>query len=370
MPRTKRVIEPRPPIQNKSGHYTQDAAESAFMKDVERKANMVKIRIANGTQTFPVERNPLLAEKTPRHPVFGNWDYTPLSSRPGFENPNYSMPKWNHPNIDYGLLSKLNSQAPVYAKEKKWADDMYRKVEEHKKTMAIQKAEDERKKAEEKVETGRITNRDSDGYTIPTVRSASTINDHEELHGPDPEVASTLTSSRSVQSERLPTTRSQMSTDRRFYTQPVSTFKSLIVKHPEILEQWRANRAAEYVTTLKDPLDAPSTTRIALKNNPHRGFKPASTTDLHKTMPTMSMKPKRKSSKSKVDRTLIQTISPQQEKKDTARMREELKSLQKALADTNEEIDRQQLKINLNTRTKNYERLPNRLQHSARSTAR
>jgi len=26
MPRTKRIIEPRPPLKDKSGHYTQDAA--------------------------------------------------------------------------------------------------------------------------------------------------------------------------------------------------------------------------------------------------------------------------------------------------------------------------------------------------------
>lgn len=337
------------------------------MKDVERKANMVKIRIANGTQTFPVERNPLLAEKTPRHPVFGEWDYTPLSSRPEFENLNYQKPRWNHPDSDYGLLSKLNSQAHVYAREKQWADDMYRKIGEHKKAMTVKKAEEERRKAEEKVESARLTNRDSDGYTITTVRSASTIGDQSDLNGPVPDGGSGLTTRRTEESEKLPTTRSQMSTARRFYTQPISTFKSLNVEYPEVLAQWRANRAAEFITTLKDPLDAPSTTRIALKNNPHKGFKPASMKTYELQKPR-HMNSTGKLPKSKVDRSLIQTLSPQQDS--TARMKEELKSLQKALADTNEEIDRQQLKINLNTRTKNYERLPERLQHSARSTAR
>ena len=321
---------------------------------------------------FPVERNPLLAEKTPRHPVFSDWNYKPLSARPEFENLNYQMPKWNHPPTDHGLLSKLNTQAPKYAQEKQWEDEMYKKIEDHHKTMTIKKAEEERRKREEKVETGRVTNRDSDGYTIPTVRSASTVGDHAELHGPSPEEATGLTTRRSMESERLPTTRSQMSTGRRFYTQPISTFKSLNIEHPEILNQWRANRAAEYITTLKEPLDAPSTTRIALKNNPHGGFKPSSTKsrDLEKASQKFIMKKSTgKLPTSKVDRAQIQTLSSRKETPvSTARMREEVKTLQKALQDTNEEIERQQLKINLNTKTKNYERIPERLKHSARST--
>ena len=346
--------------------------ESAFMKYVELKANRVKNAIAEGRKTFPVERNPLLAEKTPRHPVFGNWDYTPLSARPEFENLNYQMPKWNHPDYDYGLLSKLNTQAPIYAKEKKWSDDMYDKIDKHKKTMAIKREEQERQKREEKVEPVRVTARDSDGYTIPTVRSASTVNDEDELLNKNKLEESTgLTTRRTIESEKPPTSRSQMSTGRRFYTQPISTFKNLIVENPEVLAQWRANRAAEFITTLKDPLDAPSTTRIALKNNPHKGFKPSSTVakDLHKASGPVNKKSIRKLPK--VDRSLIQSLSSRQDKEvDTARMKEELTMLQKALRETNEEIERQELKVKLNTKTKHYERLPERLQQSARSTAR
>ena len=46
---------------------------------------------------------------------------------------------------------------------------------------------------------------------------------------------------------------------------------------------------------------------------------------------------------------------------DTGRMREEVKALRRQLEATNEEIQRQELKIALNSKTKSYERVPARL---------
>ena len=52
---------------------------------------IMQVKIADGKHQFRVERNPLLAEKTPRHPVFGNWDFSPIPARPEFENLNYQV---------------------------------------------------------------------------------------------------------------------------------------------------------------------------------------------------------------------------------------------------------------------------------------
>ena len=67
-----------------------------------------------------------------------------------------------------------------------------------------------------------------------------------------------------------------------------------------------------------------------------------------------------------VDRSLIHTgrslnSSRSNNSVSSARLREEVKSLTKALDETNEEISRQQLKIGLNTKTKGYEKKPARL---------
>ena len=93
------------------------------------------------------------------------------------------MPRWNHPDYDWGILSKLNSQATRFAQEKKWADDMHSKINKHRTIMAAKAEEEERIRRETKLETVRNTARDSDGYTIPSVRSASSMDDHHELYG-------------------------------------------------------------------------------------------------------------------------------------------------------------------------------------------
>ena len=74
---------------------------------------MLKVAIYEGLHTIKPYRNPILAEKTPRDPVFHNWDYTSLPAKPEFENLNYQEPRWKHPDTDWGLMSKFKTQVNI-----------------------------------------------------------------------------------------------------------------------------------------------------------------------------------------------------------------------------------------------------------------
>ena len=89
-----------------------------------------------------------------------------------FENLNYQLPRWNHPDIDWGLMSKFKTQvlnilcrllskyiilnhAPnqctqkeVYAKEMKWEQDCNQTISLHKEKMTKLREDEERIKRE------------------------------------------------------------------------------------------------------------------------------------------------------------------------------------------------------------------------------
>lgn len=367
MPREKRILPPREKKKDTSGHVTLTAQESAFYNDQEMKARKIDLMRYNGKLQNKPYRNPILSEKTPRDPLFRDWDYSTIPPRPEFENLNYQMPRWNHPDIDYGLMSKFKTQKGIYEKEKKWEQDCQETIAKHKETMARLQEENERKRNEAMNSEKKVTARDSDGYTIPTARTVSSLNDehvheHHLAHSNQP-MQSARHSARSDMSDPLETSRSMMSTGRRFYAQPISTMKTLNASHPEILAKWRARRAAEFITTLPNPLEPPSTTRIALKNIGHpRSFVPSSIEPKMKTISPNELTPA--ASKDRVKKILRKpNLSSISESRDpslqllgTSRLREQLMQLNQQLDATKEEISRQELKIALNSKTKSYER--------------
>ena len=54
------------------------------------------------------------------------------------------MPRWNHPKMDWGLMSKFKTQGPVYAKEAQWESAYQDAVKKHHETQTFKREEEER----------------------------------------------------------------------------------------------------------------------------------------------------------------------------------------------------------------------------------
>ena len=125
---------------------------------------------------------------------------------------------------------------------------------------------------------------------------------------------------------------------------PISSFKDLEATHPEVLAKWRSQRAARFITTLKNPLAPPEQ-----RPPPAHAFKLAGKTNAGFPVSEMNTHKTRKAPDLSRSQSIPEVI-------DTARVKESLRQLTRSLDQTNEEIARQELKIALKSKTKNYQR--------------
>lgn len=62
-----------------------------------------------------------------------------------------------------------------------------------------------------------------------------------------------------------------------FYKQKISIFKDVSAKHPEMLAEWRAQRAADFVSSHKNAVDPPMRRELSTKSFRPGGILPATT---------------------------------------------------------------------------------------------
>jgi hypothetical protein len=118
-----------------------------------------------------------------------------------------------------------------------------------------------------------------------------------------------------------------------FYSYQISSIKNLGDTNPELLEKWRAQRAADYIAKLKNPEKPPQKTSLDAKP-----FKPAGT--LQNTM------------KKVLDDKIVKKKISNSTKIEDEESEQNLQLLIKELEKTEEQLSMQKLKIGLNSKPK------------------
>lgn len=142
------------------------------------------------------------------------------------------------------------------------------------------------------------------------------------------------TDPRRIMDEYAPAT---SSADALLSTQKVSSLKSLRSSNPEILEKWRAKRAASYVVTQKHPLEPPTQRELTSKPFKPSGSLSTDSAGEAVVVPRASGKSGNSKRRGTGDGPL-----------ESSRMRGSLGPLLDALKKTEADIERQELKIALN----------------------
>mmetsp|Transcript_12267 Transcript_12267/g.18589 ORF Transcript_12267/g.18589 Transcript_12267/m.18589 type:complete len:293 (-) Transcript_12267:166-1044(-) len=267
-------------------------------------------------------RNPILAEKTPR---------TVYQSKKW----NYDIPKgpeekrrWVEPIKEDSIISMFDSVKDKVAAERLREEAYEARMKEFERKQSLPQ--------EPQVST-RSTSRSShpcDSTRIGSGRTART------------ETNRTGREDYEQQSGRMPSVREKSLSDF-----PVGALMTMQKERPEVLAKRRAERAAKFVQSLKHPLDPPDHQSMSSRVP----FRPGGTSTL---LPTSDTKPKGNGGgKYKTKTATTATgIAVSARDVDTARMKESLKSLVDALENTEQEIARQDLKIALSKKVKTYEK--------------
>ena len=282
-----------------------------------------------------IARNPLKCEKTPRTHFEnqGKWNY---SVPPGEVFPD----KWNYEASQRPLMENFESL------RRNVADDEAKVQAHHDR---IRKFQDTQAKLA--AEPYQVTVRESARGSARSTGRSSRVNEsarceNESSRFPDSETGRTGRST--TRSNAFGTSRTTARSEKDLTTYPVSSLKSLEHEHPEILAKMRAQRAAKYVTSLKNPLEPPSYNSISSR----LGFFPAGTNNLHPPRDDKMKKTKGKRGDTNSSGKIIVTTRDL----DTSRMKESLDSLVDELAKTDSQIARQELKIALAPKVKTYDK--------------
>ena len=288
---------------DRSGHITMTMSEVNFFNALARKAERADFLRNNGLMKQEVGRNPILAQKTPRKEK--TFDNTVPEA--------IKLPeRWHYPEIDWGLMAKFRSQKLIYDK--------------------LQSQENEYKEKLHESKENREAAMEFNNETINTSRGGNKISardTNEEIITENITNRELKTTSRKDDIQYQPN---------QLYEQKINDFRIVGKNNPEILAKWRAKRAADFVLTQNHPLEPPTSRMLA-----DRFFKPAGTAPGEFVTKELKIKTKSKSSK------IIEPI-------DTARLQEKLGNLMSALDQTQSEIEKQELKIALNNKTKSYQR--------------
>lgn len=285
------VVKKTKPTQDPSGHISMSVAEAAFIRDVNHRFDRIEYMRLAGTLEQCPSRNPLRAEKTPRHKQLSCDDYAipPLPD-------NLKQPKrWDYPESDWGLMAKFQSQKQIYDKifamKQNYTDSVAKFQAEKAMTMQLEEEKNKMSTARGENNNDNVLNsaRNGDGSSssrlMNTARAvidpsssdtsqlgSGRLNSSRVSIGNDSmsssSSSSSLQSSMSSRRDESNVNNAQFNADDLYY-QKISTMKSLQGVHPEILAKWRAKRASEFVVTQKHPLDPPTARDLTA-----RPFKP------------------------------------------------------------------------------------------------
>lgn len=259
-----------------------------------------------------------MAEKTPRtHYQKTKWTYdVPEGEKP--------KKRWNEPDHEDSIVSMFGSVKDKVAKEK----ERERQYEER-----IRKFEESKKLEAEGIVSSRAIR-----SARETGRSSRGVEGYDTNRSEMPSITERS------ETGRLPTDRPPTKQETSLLNIPVSAMMSMQVEHPEILAKMRAERAAKFVGSLKNPLEPPDKASMSSRDC----FRPGGSLKHKDAILNKS------ASKGKVKPTATVVLSARDV--DTSRMKESLGHLVAALESTDQEIARQNLKIALSKKVKTFDK--------------
>jgi hypothetical protein len=282
-------------------------------------------------------RNPLLAEKTPRT-FYQNksWTYEPPQGQA-------AQDKWHYSEEEVGLVSQLGSMVEKVKKEKQRQAEHCQRIKQFQDQML--------------------------GATKASARTGRSIQEGE-LATARTETARSQSTSRLLESARLNSSRPGLHSidetpraaapEKTLFEYPITSIKTLQSSHPEILSKVRAERAAKYVEELSNPLLPPDYSHVSSRI----AFRPGGGSLNYNQ--TRELPGKRgggraveggnKTFKGTGSAVVRSSRGEGSEAMNTERMKESLKSLVKALDETESELARQDLKIALAKKVKTFEK--------------
>lgn len=276
----------------RNGHVCYTSRASDFYSTCAIK-NPTKVDVArlNGTLVTKRSRNPIMGEKSPRLDSHSKWDFDPPSSEAKSSRYDCKLS-----NDSYPLIAKFETQKDRFEHDNKHREELISSVKgfNEKKNYEILKNLNE-------MQTQAVTTNRSDTSSL-----YAKSNQYETM--------SSMASGRSFQSSARESTARQ-TTDRFPETsrreQPVlsaDALKTLTVTHPDIAANYRANRAAKYITE-----------NIIQHDNGGGNILPNS----------------------------LQKAAETVRDKETARLKHKLQAIVEQLDSTNQQIERTQLSIGL-----------------------
>ena len=251
MPTTKYV-----PTQDWSGHVSMSTQQLAFFAMADKKANRI-MRLREGGHIIDKKRrNPMCAERTPRGADYKRFDF----SIPDGPKDLKAWDRWEYPDHDNGLMGKLNSQQNKMIAYLKKESDYDQELSEFKTRMAIKKEENDRQNRADDVLLVDALNKAKAKAALNTGRGGgdSSRSSARQEFNDSSNFARTLSGRLEGGGAGSSTSRDRQSISSFVASQPtsidelpVSGFKTLGASHPEVLAKWRAQRAAEFVSTQK-----------------------------------------------------------------------------------------------------------------------
>lgn len=211
-----------PLFQDTSGHVTMTSDMNGFFRDSIKKQHTLDLKRQYGLMQHKPPRNPLKAEKSPR-PDYSGFSFDVPQAIPSKE-------RWVYPDDgeDWGLMLKFSTQKNFYEK-----------------IMASQKNLQNLEKQQE----SNLGTKIEKSVLIPKV---------EIIESLKPTLSSQNELQMSSSTRKLSESRCDVAPKKSVADQKISTIKTLQVAAPEVLSNWRAQRAVAYISSLKEPLDEPT----------------------------------------------------------------------------------------------------------------
>jgi len=253
------------PKPNPSGHINFDNPTLLFYKEHNRKTHNIERMRSEGTLKQRKDRNPLNYEATPRNHELEHFDFSVPPA-----DPKLQLEKWDYPKSDWGLMAKFRSQKHIY-------DDIYEREQEyHIRMLELRELRDKNQKKidnailmqQEKLYNDKIHGIDSgrklmvidefDAKLLDNNKNSKTAS-YDKLASE--EMESTLRKDREMkefaiqQKSKLGYHTKLFNQEPKIvpkdlYSQKISTFKDLNHTHPDVVAEWRAKRAADFVSSL------------------------------------------------------------------------------------------------------------------------
>lgn len=317
------------PTQDPSGHVCFDAAQSAFFQKVQNRAERIEAARTHGVLVYPPQRNPLRAEKTPRKKDHKCFNF----SIPEGPKDLKAWDRWEYPTLDFGLMGKFRSQKHIYDNYMaKHSDYQNKKADFIEQENAGRGLGSRGEGPGQGGAQGVALRRDQGGDGSNKRSAAYEAFENDAKNRLPPKLA--LPAPQDAVPEHDPG------------ATKISQFRMVGPINPEALAKWRAKRAADFVTKQKHPLDPPTARELA-----ERPFVVATV----KTNPSLQPEELPEPGAGKVTkiRAPVNKYAAAPEV-DTARMQQSLGSLMAALARTEDEISRTELKLALKNKQKSF----------------